>query len=161
MVSSETEFTYPRLLKDGALESFGSIRWEMFGKRDSAGESLAAISGGFKAEMSCAHCGKPVKLDIEVSRRWLLKANEKLAEAFDTDDLDEDIDVVACEEFVNLESWIEDELLLSLPMFARHVACEEELNEIDQKLPDSVDLTETRKPFAQLGELIAKAKKTH
>lgn len=129
--------------------------------KTSGGEFYAKIAGAFQASLVCAHCGHGVDSQIDVYRRWLLKPSEKVAEAFDTDDLDDDIDVVACPKHINLETWIEDELLLSLPMFARHESCQEKID--NQALSDDVqnEALDTVKPFSQLGEMLAKVKKSN
>lgn len=125
------------------------------------GEHYAKIAGAFHVSLVCAHCGQGVDSTIEVARRWLLKPSEKVAEAFDTDDLDEDIDVVACPQHINLETWVEDELLLSLPMFARHESCQEKVDKKGAAVEDQGEAQETTKPFSQLGEMLAKVKKSN
>lgn len=70
--------------------------------------------------MLCQRCLTPVDMPLEVDRWFRFVADEAAAEALD-DDVEEDL--LAMSREFDLHALIEDELLMSLPVVARHDAC--------------------------------------
>ncbi|NJM32122.1 MAG: DUF177 domain-containing protein [Limnobacter sp.] len=151
-------------------------KWQMSGSQNRRGESELLIQGTMQADMQCSHCGKGVLYDLEVFRQLRLVKSEQEAEAYEEGLLGDHQDVVACIGLVNLRDWLEDELLLSLPMLARHATCsapELELSELAKQQPAGFATegttnnasaaapteTETNKPFAALGNLLGRRSK--
>ena len=102
--------------------------------------------------LECQNCMQPMRLDLKASYRHLLVQNEdQLLE------LEDDEDGIVCpSEMVDLADLIEDELLLALPMVARHESgqCAPEDDQLDDyRSEPEQDSGETYKPFAGLAEL--------
>jgi len=153
---------FNRLAEEPTVLNHRLANWAIRGSKDSWGEYLLEFEGLLHVEQSCVACGRAVPLTIDFGRKLLLKPNEVAVDEMNQEDLDEDIDVVACPETINLIDWFEDELLLSLPMFPRHEVCENtpelELIESFKSELDPEEEPETRvekvKPFANLADLI-------
>ncbi len=100
--------------------------------------------------LQCQSCMQPVKYRVEARYRHLLLASEEqLAELEDEED-----GIVCDSEMVAVADLIEDELLLALPMVARHEngQCQSEDYQFEDDQPDEPEVVETYKPFAGLAE---------
>jgi uncharacterized protein len=69
----------------------------------------------------CQRCLQPVALALEVDREFLFAANEEAAAKLDDERDDEDV-LVLSRQF-DLQTLVEDELLLALPIVPMHDAC--------------------------------------
>lgn len=110
---------FTRLL-EGAATSVGEVGVTLRFRRDA--RHLAHLTGQLRTtlQLTCQRCLGPVDLplaaDVDV---WLL-GNEDQAER-----LGDEEDYVVCEEGqIDLPALLEDELILALPLVARHDACD-------------------------------------
>jgi uncharacterized protein len=99
------------------------FHWSVAGARGSGGRCEITLAGSFNAGLNCRVCDKPVERHFEFSRHLLLFKTEKEADTFDNEN--DDIDAVVAANQVNLLDWVEDEAILTLPMFVMHTQCEE------------------------------------
>lgn len=97
--------------------------------------------------MQCQRCLTPVDMPLEVDRWFRFVADEATAEALD-DDAEEDL--LALSREFDLRALIEDELLMALPVVARHDACPVSVPMVSSS--EDFDAAETEKPnpFAAL-----------
>lgn len=160
--SSTAVFPFERLSSDHNVSKVSGVDWELCGGRNKKGESTVQIRGTMRVELICVQCGESIDASIPIDRNWVLARSEQEAEDYDEDELGEQDDVVACEGYVNVQQWVEDELLLSLPMLPAHdfecvdhSVVGEPSAEIDQEAEEPL---ETHKPFANLDQLIKKSK---
>jgi uncharacterized protein len=93
-------------------------------------------------KQTCQRCLLPMKIALTVDRHFRFVADEATALAED-DDCDEDLLSPASE--LTLQSLLEDELLLAMPLIPRHTTC-------DTPLPQSAD-HDLPHPFAALAGL--------
>ena len=93
-------------------------------------------------EQTCQRCLLPMQLDLAVDRHFRFVADEATALAED-DDCEEDLLSPAPE--LTLQTLLEDELLLAMPLIPRHTTC-------DKPLPQSPD-QDLPHPFAALANL--------
>lgn len=109
------------------------------------GRAIAEVS------LQCQNCMQPVDYRIEANYRHLLLSDEaQLA------DLDEEEDGIVCDDdMVAVADLIEDELLLALPMVARHESeqCSPEDDQLQDYQTEAPEAVDTYKPFAGLAEL--------
>lgn len=108
------------------------------------------LDGSIKAELElrCERCLEPVKKHIETGFRFGLVTSEDEAELLPKEF--EPLIITGSEQ--SLIDLVEDELLLSLPIVARH---EEECSEILQKHKnDGAAQQHTHRPFAALKDLM-------
>ena len=99
-------------------------------------------------ELRCERCLDPVKQHIESSFRFGLIASEDEAELLPK----EFEPLLVSDSGLSLVDLVEDELLLSLPLVARH---DEACSEILQKHKDDKAQHDTHKPFAALKDLMS------
>ena len=91
---------------------------------------------------TCQRCLLPMKIELIVDRHFRFVADEASALAED-DDCEEDLLSPAPD--LTLQSLLEDELLLAMPLVPRHATCDKPLPQpLDQDLPH---------PFAALAGL--------
>lgn len=76
-------------------------------------------------QMSCQRCLQPVTVELDVQPRLRFVRDEQQAERLDEDSDDED--VLALTATLDLQSLIEDELILALPLVPRHDRCPQPL----------------------------------
>ncbi|WP_020408417.1 YceD family protein [Hahella ganghwensis] len=118
--------------------------------RDEQNLKVAAMSYNTSAKLPCQRCLGRVDYKIEGEVTLVFSDNEE-----DLELLPKSYDPVLVEnQEVNLFQALEDELLLSLPMFAYHddEHCSSELNDIKSKAEEQ----RADNPFAVLGELLKK-----
>lgn len=104
--------------------------------------------------MTCQRCLSPVDISVEISRSFRFVDSEAAAEAQDEEAQE---DVLATGTEFNLASLIEDEVLLDLPIIARHDRCPApvRLSAVDAHYEQTS--TEKKNPFAALaGMSVAK-----
>ena len=100
-------------------------------------------------ELRCERCLEPVKQHIESDFRFGLIASEDEADLLPR----EFEPLLVSESEQSLLELVEDELLLSLPIVARH---DEECSEILQKHKDDDEVQhDTYRPFAALKDLMS------
>lgn len=160
--STTAEFPFERLNSDHNVALVKGVDWELCGLRNKRNESTVQIRGTMRVELICVQCGESIDSTVPINRNWVLARSEQEAEDYDEDDLGEQDDVVACDGYANVQQWVEDELLLSLPMLPAHdfecvepVSVSQQDSEMDQEVEEP---QETHKPFANLDQLIKKSK---
>lgn len=118
--------------------------------RDEQGTRLAQLEYSTLAVLTCERCLGDVDYPVEGSATFAF-----LPEGFDLQTVPESYEPVLMDSNeVNLLQALEDELLLSLPMFAYHQdeQCNSRLNEMNESVEDQSKVS----PFAVLGDLLKK-----
>ena len=150
--------TLLRHLERLSLESHGigldnPLRWSVHlsQHQDQAGQ----VSRGLHLQVNtalaqiCQRCLEPVEVPVCIDRHFRFVDSEADAEAQD-DQSEEDLLVISRE--FDLSALIEDEVLMALPLIARHEVCP-----VPVKLaamdPDFVQANEKPNPFAPLAQL--------
>jgi uncharacterized protein len=100
--------------------------------------------------LECQRCLQPVQVAIDARRSFLFVHGEETAAALDADSED---DVLALTRALDLKELLEDELLLSLPLVARHDQCSAPA---PAGAEHHVSLEEVPHPFAALAALKGK-----
>lgn len=116
-------------------------------------KDLPAVELTLKAELTtdCVYCGEPCRIRIEKTLPFLLVKSEAEADKLPIEE-DGDFDVIVGSTHFNLGALVEEELLLSLPAFPRHDACEGLTSEKERE-----DAPETHnRPFSGLADLLTK-----
>ena len=100
--------------------------------------------------LTCQRCMGPVDVAVDVKRSFRFVASEEAAEAQDED---AEEDVLALDPEFSLGDLIEDEVLMALPVVARHDECpvEVKLEVVDSGFEAASN--EKRNPFAVLAKL--------
>jgi len=100
----------------------------------------------------CQRCLQPMKQPLVVERSFMFVADEDEAARLDEDS---DDDVLVLPKSLDLQTLLEDELILALPIVPRHEACPEPLPRVGA--PDD-DIDAGPHPFASLAVLRGRAK---
>ncbi len=119
----------PRLLEAGAATE-GPVRWWATGStgRDALDRlrDYLTLRLEFTPVLPCARCLEPVRLaPVVAESRFRFAASEDQAALEDRTEVA--VDVISHDTALDLGALIEDELLLSLPMFAAHDRCPDPL----------------------------------
>ena len=116
-------------------------------------KDLPAVELTLKAELTtdCVYCGEPCRIRIEKTLPFLLVKTEAEADKLPIEE-DGDFDVIVGSTHFNLGALVEEEILLSLPAFPRHDACE---GAMPEKAKDDAPESHNR-PFSELGVLLKK-----
>lgn len=101
------------------------------------------------AELTCQRCLAPVRRTVESASRLAFVASDEAA-------VPADLEAVACDpRQVDLAALVEDELLLALPLIARHAEGEVCMQPQGAAMPAAADeATPMRRPFAALKDLL-------
>jgi uncharacterized protein len=145
--------TLTRLAESLFAEPSGNVVWSAVGEEVPAPggepELWLRLSSQSTVTLQCQRCLKAVQHDLQVDRRFRFARSEAEAEKLD-EVLEED--VLALQPRLNLQELAEDELILALPLVARHQgSCPDPL-----PLPaDDLDVDEeaATNPFAALAAL--------
>ena len=120
---AETLAQFPRLAAE-ILAGEPSVQWSVSGEmRDATGQAQAPwlhVQARTKLPMQCQSCLEEVQVDLQVDR-WLRFVKDEES-ALREDETSEE-DVLALSDRFDLRSLVEDELLMALPMVARHDKC--------------------------------------
>lgn len=101
-----------------------------------------------EAEMSCATCNRPVTVPLSHELTFILTKSEEEADSIPIDEDEEDEDVIVGSKSFDVNAWVEEEVLLTLPMVARHEDCHYE--------PAEKEEAPKNNPFAGLAEALKK-----
>lgn len=136
----------PRL-KDLILPTEGTVTYRICGFTAKKGWPGAVMELATVVPLVCNRCTKPMDFKIENEVTFRFAKSEEEADAIPIEE-DEDVEVIVGSEKLNLMDWIEEELILSLPLVPVHEegchadAPEEQEEEIEKP-----------NPFAKLKEL--------
>lgn len=106
----------PRIAESGC--SRANVSYTVRGGMNSRGKPSLVVQASGEVELVCQRCLEPVALPLEVDSDLELCSDEvEIATAED------DIDRVLAGDAMNVASLVEDEVLLALPMAAKHETC--------------------------------------
>ena len=105
-------------------------------------------------QMRCTRCTQPITIDIDREVPFLFVRSEAEANRIPVDE-DEEWEVVVGSEHMDVASWVQEEIILSLPTFPRHDDCEPPESQVLNSEFDE-DFEEKPKPFANLRDLLKK-----
>lgn len=99
----------------------GALAWSATGStRGRHGALRLDLTVDGEVVLVCQRCLKPMTQAIALRPRFLVASDEETAEALDQDD---EFDVVVGSTDFELDTLIEDEVILALPIAPRHGAC--------------------------------------
>lgn len=109
-------------------ESLQPVRWEVRGDlkvaRGGAHEVWLHLSAAVTLPMECQRCLRPADEHVSIQRSVRFVGDERTAAELDADSED---DVLVLSRAFDLRWWIEDELILGMPLVPRHEHCPEPL----------------------------------
>jgi uncharacterized protein len=103
------------------VERDGALAWVATGSMNGRhGAPRLDLSVDGEVTLICQRCLQPLQEPIAIRSRFLIAADEATAEALDQDDA---YDVVVADAEFELDTLIEDEVILALPSAPRHRVC--------------------------------------
>jgi uncharacterized metal-binding protein YceD (DUF177 family) len=97
-----------------------NIVWQVRGGITDQSRCYIHLQGCFSPELLCIRSGQVFSEEFTFDRKLILCKSEQEA---DTTETAENEDAVCASAAVNVLQWLEDELILSLPMFPQHPLC--------------------------------------
>jgi uncharacterized protein len=148
--------------EDGApLATEGEVRWTATGQlRTRVGtppQVWLHVTADTALTMTCQRCLQPVSEPLAVDRWFRFVASENEAAE---QDAEAEEDVLVLNRQFRLLELIEDELLLALPVIARHDVCPQPLP-LDEAPADVAEVDERPNPFAALEALKKPTRRGH
>lgn len=142
-------------LKESIANDKGEVQAKLEFRRGKKQKTLIIGHISANLELVCQNCLEPFATGLESSFRWVLVVDEDALIALNSDDEG----VICGEDSVNIVDLLEDELLVSLPMVAKHN--EGECSFVAQHTDDDAIAAassgesdiDTYQPFASLAEL--------
>lgn len=101
-----------------------------------------------EAQTSCATCNRLVSVPLAHELTFILTKSEAEADSIPLDEDEEDQDVIVGSTTLDVNAWVEEEVLLTLPMVARHDDCHYE--------PEPEEEAPKNNPFAGLADALKK-----
>lgn len=159
---SELERVHAFVPKEVPAEKLQTVRWEVRGDlkeaRGGAHEVWLHLSASVTLPMECQRCLRPVDEFVSVDRSVRFVGDEQTAAELDAEMED---DVLVISRSFDLRWWVEDELILDMPLVPRHDVCPEPLPVVidavvdPDPLPMDENATDAGKPnpFAALAAL--------
>lgn len=133
------------------------LRWSALAEMRTGATGLAEpwlhLSLSTCIPLTCQRCLGPVDTELDVTRSFRFVETEALAEA--QDEASEE-DVLALSPDFNLVSLMEDEVLLALPLIARHQTCPTAVRLSAQDPGFEQEESHRQHPFAALAGLVGK-----
>ena len=126
----------------------GVVRFAVEGCGERRGRPAALLSIEGELEMPCARCNKPVPVEIASEAVFLFTKTEAEANAMPVSEDEDDEDVVVGSRKFNVDAWVQEEAILSLPARAIHEeGCETDMWADE---PEAEAKAEKPNPFAAL-----------
>ena len=132
----------PRLAEFVATAQ-GDVRYEIAGLIDDEGHPAADLHVAAQLKLTCQRCNTPLDFALDRTTRFRFVASEEELNALPIED--DEIDAVVGARNMSICDWVEDEVILSLPLVARHEQCSAPSASDD----DSAEIA-TPNPFAAL-----------
>lgn len=100
----------------------GTLRFRIVGGFDDQGRAGARLRLNGELALACQRCGAPLAFRLERDAAFRFVASEEELNALPIDD-DDDAEAIVAGHSTDLAAWIEDEVILSLPLVPRHDEC--------------------------------------
>lgn len=141
-LSGEFAVTLLERLRDQLFEADGNVGFELSGWRGDRGQVCLRLQVEGMLKLVCQRClsGLPFELSID-SRFEMLPADVEVTQ----DELEDDSkDFLPLEKTLNVFDLVEDEVILALPVAAKHAQCD---------LQGRAEAGESLSPFAALASI--------
>jgi uncharacterized protein len=135
----------------------GVVQWSAQGELQQSMRGAAQVRLHLQAQatvrLECQRCLQPAAYHLDIDRRFRFVRDEDEAARLDEESED---DVLALPRVLDLESLIEDELILTLPIVPRHENCPNPLPMVDASENEDAGAPSSAQrgnPFAALAAL--------
>lgn len=105
---------------DGGLAD-SALTYSIDGWTDADGHPGGTLNLRARLPLICQRCGEPMDWELDRTARFRFVREEGELEQIPLDD--DDLDAVVGADAMDAAAWIEDEVLLSMPLLPRHSEC--------------------------------------
>ena len=120
----------------------GHIRYEIAGLINDEGHPVADLHVAALLELTCQRCNSPLDFALRRTTRFRFVASEEELNSLPIED--DEVDAIVGSRNMSIHDWVEDEVILSLPLVPRHEECTAPLT-----VDDPTEIAEPN-PFAAL-----------
>jgi len=99
----------------------GVLSYSINGWTDAEGHPGGTLNLRARLPLICQRCGEPMDWELDRTARFRFVREEGDLEQIPLDD--DDLDAVGGADAMDAAAWIEDEVLLSMPLLPRHSEC--------------------------------------
>ena len=99
----------------------GNIRYEIAGLIDDEGHQAADLHVAALLTLTCQRCNGPLEFALDRTTRFRFVASEEELNSLPIED--DEVDAVVGSKNMSVHDWVEDEVILSLPLVPRHAEC--------------------------------------
>lgn len=99
----------------------GDVRYVIAGLIDDEGHPAADLHVAAQLKLTCQRCNTPLDFTLDRTTRFRFVASEEELNALPIED--DEIDAVVGARNMSIYDWVEDEVILSLPLVPRHEQC--------------------------------------
>ena len=138
----------PRLGSHVGAFTGGSLHWEATGTEGRRGMPGARLRVTGAVRGTCSRCGDPLEIPVDIDTSFLFARTEAQADAIPLSE-DEDDEIVVGSSRFDVAAWVEEEVLLALPLYPVHSGCAAPANPAGGK----EEAAERENPFAVLASL--------
>ncbi len=133
-------------LSAACADSSGVLGWSLQGGTDALGHSQLSLAIAVTVNLICQRCLESFSFEVSSASSLILAESEEQANEIEDQLEDDAVDVIVGSKNLDLLALIEDEVLLALPLSARHDVCPDASAFENQK-------SEKPSPFAVLRDL--------
>lgn len=120
-IEGEIPVTQLPRLAESLANVGGCVRYRIDGLIDDEGHPGARMHLHAQLPLTCQRCNAPLMFDPNRTTHFRFVRSEEELNALPIED--DDVDAIVGSHALNLYSWIEDEVILSLPLVPRHEQC--------------------------------------
>jgi uncharacterized protein len=128
------------------------IHYEATGTAGRDGKPGADLTLKGVMRTRCVLCGEPCDVEIDKTVPFLFTRTEAEADAMDIAD-DGEYEIVVGSKKFDVNFWVEEELMLSLPAFPQHDDCEPDRSKLTTRESAGEKQAQRENPFAVLASL--------
>lgn len=133
----------PRLAEEVA-DKFGTVAWSLRGGKDNFGRSQLTLSVVGEVSLICQRCLMPFIFDVASESRLILAKDELDADEIEGVLHDDSVEVIVGSKALDINTLIEDDVLLTIPLSSKHDVCPNQL------LSSKETITKSASPFSVL-----------
>lgn len=119
VISGSVRLADMKRLAEMALNPDEVFDYKITGMTGKLGWPGAVVEIGGMVQVPCNRCNKPVDVKIERNVIFRFAKNEEEADAIPIEE-DDDTEVIVGSEKLNIMNWLEEEIILSIPLVPAH-----------------------------------------
>ena len=120
-ITGEVAVARLQRLSEMLAQSDGKLRYQIDGVIEQEGSPAADLRVNGRLYLVCQRCNGSLEFDFDRTARFRFVANEDVLNSLPIED--DEVDAIVGSRAMNVYDWVEDEVILSLPLVPRHDEC--------------------------------------